>query len=461
MNRQVLRAGGEGQGQEIGGLGAGQPVRAFVCAPPADSRLFVAMLPPGNSRGVEVVSFGNDAATLEQDIEELGVSVVIISPQVRNYSDELVARLSRWHDMLVVVGLVPPTGDWARQLTTAGAIDVLRTPVTEQTIDLFVSSVPGWINRAAKMRSDPGWVAALPAQVAQAVQAMGYRQGIWAVWSPKGGAGKTTMACNLAALLGVVAQRKTLLVDANMNGGHVDLHMGLETDTTIASLAYLYYTRHELLPRQLQDHVVRWRTGTNLDILPGIQRVEQAGDESLRGSQGQTFIELLLSTAARMYDFVVVDIGSSVNSPVHRAVLTSADGVIVVATPDRAALVDVKTTLETLESVLGMERSRYTLVVNMWNSQAGLSRGDITRFVGLSEAGLVPFETEGRMLLAVNTGEPFVLMNLSSGDPEARQVVEAIAGVASTVYPPLEHIWAHRGKAVKPKKQGLFERLFG
>lgn len=460
MSRQVLQAGGAG-GQEPGGAGTGQAVRAFICAPPAESRLFVAMLPPGNGRGVDVVSFGNDAATLEQDIEQLDVSVVIVSPQVRNYSDELVARLSRWHEMLVVVGLVPPTGDWARQLTTAGAIDVLRTPVTEQTVETFVNSIPGWLRKAAKMRSDPGWVAALPAQVAQAVQAMGYRQGIWAVWSPKGGAGKTTMACNIAALLGVVAQRKTLLLDANMNGGHVDLHMGLETDTTIASLAYLYYTRKELLPRHIQESVVHWRTGTSLDILPGIQRVEQAGDESLRGSQGQTFIELLLSTAARMYDFVVVDIGSSVNSPVHRAVLTSADGVIVVATPDRAALIDVKTTLETLESVLGMERARYTLVVNMWTSQAGLSRGDITRFVGLPEAGLVPFETEGRMLLAVNTGEPFVLMNLSAGDPATRQVVEAIAGVASSVYPPLEQIWAHRGKAVKPKKQGLFDRLFG
>lgn len=459
MSRQALQVGGGSRGQESAGGKAG-PVRVFVCAPPAESRLFVAMLPPGNSRGVEVVSFGNDAATLEQDIEQLGVSVVVISPQVRNYSDELTARLAHWHDMLVVVGLVPPTGDWGRQLIAAGALDILRTPVTEQTIDVFVSSVPGWLNRAAKMRSDPGWVAALPAQVAQAVQAMGYRQGIWAVWSPKGGAGKTTMACNIAALLGVVAQRKTLLLDANMNGGHVDLHMGLETDTTIASLAYLYYTRKELLPRQLQDHVVRWRTGTNLDILPGIQRVEQAGDEALRGAQGQAFIEMLLSMAARLYDFVVVDIGSSVNSPVHRAVLTSADGVIVVATPDRAALIDTKTTLETLESVLGMERSRYTLVVNMWTTQAGLSRGDITRFVGLPEAGLVPFETEGRMLLAVNTGEPFVLMNLSAGDPATRQVVEAIAGVASNVYPPLEQIWIHRGKGTKPKKQGLFDRLF-
>jgi hypothetical protein len=122
---------------------------------------------------------------------------------------------------------------------------------------------------------------------------------------------------------------------------------------------------------------------------------------------------------------------------------------------------DTKTTLETLESVMGLERSRYTLVVNMWTDQAGLKRGDITRFVGLSEAGLVPFESTGRMLLAVNTGEPFVLMNLKTGDPEAQQVVEAMADVAARVYPPLDTIWENRGKGTGPRKQGLFDRLFG
>lgn len=458
----LLQTGRQPADEDPSGGPENQAVRAYVCAPPEDTRLFVAALPPGNPRGVEVVSFGGDAATLEQDIQQLDVTVVVISPQARNYSDELVARLGRWAELLVVVGLVPPTGDWARQLTTAGAMDVLRTPVTEQTIDTFVSSVPAWLNKAARMRTDPGWLAALSPDVAHAVQAMGYRQGVWAVWSPKGGAGKTTMSCNVAALLGVVAQRKTLLLDANMNGGHVDLHMGVETDTTLASLAYLFHTRGELLPRQIQEHAVPWRPGTSLDILPGIQRVEQAGDDPLRGQQGQTFVEALLTVAGRMYDFIVVDIGSSVNSPVHRTVLALADGVIVVATPDRAALMDTKTTLETLEQVMGLERSRYTLVVNMWTDQAGLKRGDITRFVGLSEAGLVPYESTGRMYLAVNKGEPFVLMNLRNGDPEVQQVVEAMAGVAARVYPPMDRIWESRGgKDGGPRKQGLFDKLFG
>lgn len=433
-----------------------QPVRAYVCAPAQDSRLFVSALPPDNPRGVEVVSFGNDAATLEEDVRQLDVTVVVLSPQVRNYSDDLVARLSHWPELLVVVGLVPATGDWGRQLTTAGAIDVLRSPVTEQTIDTFVSSVPGWLNQAARMRSDSGWIASVPTEVAQAVSAMGYRQGIWACWSPKGGAGKTTMACNTAALLGVVGQRKTLLLDGNMNGGHVDLHMGIESDTTLASLAYLYQRRNELLPRQIQEHAVDWHQ--YLHILPGIQRVEQAGEPPLRGQQGQAFMQTLLEVAGRMYDFVVVDIGSSVNSPVHRTALTSADGVVVIVTPDRAALIDTKTTLETLSDVMGLERSRYTLVVNMWTPQAGLRRGEITSFVGLPEAGVVPQEGDGRMLLAVNEGKPFALMNLDRQDPETRAIVDAMAGVAGQVYPPLDTIWENRGGATSQKK-GLFDGL--
>ncbi len=459
MRGGVLQAG-TGRGAPVPGTEGDEVVRVYVCAPPEDSRLFVTALSPGNPRRVEVVSFGDDASTLEQDVRQLGVTVVVLSPLVRNYSDELVARLSRWPDLLVVVGLVPPTGDWARQVTAAGAIDVLRTPVTDRTVDTFVNSVPAWLQKAAKMRAEPGWVAALPAEVAQAVQAMGYRQGVWAFWSPKGGVGKTTLACNVAALLGVVAQRKTLLVDANMNGGHVDLHMGIDTEVTIASLAYLFRAQGRLLPRHLKEHVVPWKAGTALDVLPGIQRVEQAGEEPLRGRQGQDFVDALLEVAGRLYDFVVVDIGSSVNNAVHRTVLTSADGVVVIATPDRAALVDVRTTLETLESILGLQRSRYTLVVNMWTEAAGLKRGEIVRFVGLSEGGLVPLETRGKMTLAVNAGQPFVLMNLGTGDPGERAIVDALAGVAARVYPPLTQIWEHRGRPSR-RRVGLFERIFG
>ena len=139
-----------------------------------------------------------------------------------------------------------------------------------------------------------------------------------------------------------------------------------------------------------------------------------------------------------------------------------AAGVIVLVTPDRAAITDTRNTLETLEKVLGAQRSRYTLVINMWTEEAGLRRGDIVRFVGLAEAGVVPADMGGRMQLAVNQGQPYVLMQLGSRDPVPLQVVDALAGVTACVYPPFAVLWQQReGERRKQGGPGIIQRLFG
>ena len=432
-------------------------IGVYVCAPSSDDiRLFVAKLPPGNPHKIAVVSFKTDALTLRSDVEELDVSVVVLSPQVNGYSDRLVAELSRRQKVLVVVGLVPPEGDWGKQMMDAGAVGILQTPVSEWTIQKFVSSVPVWMQQAAEQRLSSDWVPVLPPGMLQAVQAMGFQRGIWPFWSPKGGVGKTTMACNAAGLLGVVANRPTLLVDANMNGGHVDLHMGINPPTTIFSLANRFMLRGQILPADLKGHVVLWRSGTALEILAGIQRVEQAGDDCLRGEQGERFIQALLACARSMYDFIIVDLGSSVNQSVHRAVLQMADGVVVLTTPDRASLVDIKSVLETLERVMGMQRSRYTLVVNMWTDSAGLSRAEIARFVRLAEAGVVPMDP--RFMESANVGVPYALGHLQDRDATTQAVVSSLVGVTSRIYPPLETIFKARGKGVE-QKPGFLDSL--
>ena len=55
-------------------------------------------------------------------------------------------------------------------------------------------------------------------------------------FSPKGGAGKTVLACNLAATFARQQQRKTLLLDLDLQFGDAAIMMGIEPEKTIYDL---------------------------------------------------------------------------------------------------------------------------------------------------------------------------------------------------------------------------------
>jgi hypothetical protein len=205
QSRQMPAAAAASRSAAWGGERSDELSQVVVCAPPEHSRHFIAALPPGNNRGVEVVSFHDDCSALEGDVESIQPDVLVLSPEARNYSNALVDRLHRRPDfMVVVVGLVPPRGEWGPEMKAAGASGFLRTPVDSGTIDRFVSALPKWTTKAADQRASPAFVYDLKPDVARAMAAQGYERGVYASWSPKGGSGKTTLACNLACLLGVL-----------------------------------------------------------------------------------------------------------------------------------------------------------------------------------------------------------------------------------------------------------------
>jgi MinD-like ATPase involved in chromosome partitioning or flagellar assembly len=278
------------------------------------------------------------------------------------------------------------------------------------------------------------------------------------------------MACNLAVLLGVLCRRPTLLLDVNMNGGHVWLHMGLKHKRgNLFSLAQVFKDAgNRLSPRDLDGQVVRYGD-TELDVLLGIARVEQAGGKELcgeKGAQGAAFTKALLDLARRKYDFVIVDLGSSLNSAVHLTALQEADRVLLVVTPDRTGLFDARAAVETLVTGLGFTREHFWLVVNMYTEEAGLARREIPTWLELVEMGLIPLDPTGRLFRSANTGTPFVMEYMQQKNPDAdvEALLEGFAGVAASIYPPFRPVWEDRRKrmrAARPRKAGLLDRLMG
>ena len=202
----------------------------------------------------------------------------------------------------------------------------------------------------------------------------GHRASLIAVFNPKGGVGKTTVATNLAAALQLHKDQRVLLVDADTVTGHVTTSLGLEHVRTVADS-----WRDELEgadPEALTDIAAAHPSGMRVIALTSsplnseLLEAERVGDA--------------INACRRGFDFIIVDLHPSY-SKLNRAVFDRADRILVPVTPDVPAI-RAAVQLREVAVELGI-RERLAMVVNRANS--GVSVGDMERTVGMPSLALV------------------------------------------------------------------------
>jgi flagellar biosynthesis protein FlhG len=143
------------------------------------------------------------------------------------------------------------------------------------------------------------------------------------VGSGKGGVGKSLLSILLAAEA-ASAGRRVLLFDADLNLGTLHVLLGLRPAARVDAL----------LDSPLEPDDLVCRVSRNLWLLPGTCGVERLHDLS---ALEHARLELRLSAVFSNYDLVIVDSGSGLDGAVRTATI-SADRLVVVATPEPAAL---------------------------------------------------------------------------------------------------------------------------
>lgn len=192
---------------------------------------------------------------------------------------------------------------------------------------------------------------------------------VFAVFNPKGGVGKTTIATNLAAVLQLRRQMQVLLLDADTVTGHVGLSLGLATGRAAAD--------------SWVDEDAGYGHETLLDIATmhssGIRVATLSTNPLSHPNLPPTRVADGILEARHFVDAVVIDMHPSY-SEVNLAIFAIADRILVPVTPDLPAM-RAAIQLKDLAAEVGV-RDRLSMIINRANS--GVTVADMETTVGLS-----------------------------------------------------------------------------
>src|SRR5438874_7405305 len=233
------------------------------------------------------------------------------------------------------------------------------------------------------------------------------------VFSPKGGTGKTVTATNLAAALAKYEQRKTLLLDLDLQFGDAAIMLGIEPEKTIYDLVV---APGELDTEKLAGYTTKHACG--LEVLPAPLRPEDA-ELVTEAKLGR-----LLEVARESFDVIVVDTSPFFHGPML-ATLDRTDELLLLCSLDVPTLKNLRLALQTLD-LLSFPKSRVRIVLNRSNSKVGMKPNEVEGALGMKVRFEVP--SDRAVPLAVNRGNPVVLAE------ESADVSKAVKHMAKELF---------------------------
>lgn len=260
---------------------------------------------------------------------------------------------------------------------------------------------------------------------------------IIAVFSTKGGVGKSTVATNLAVSLAQETRKKVVIMDLDLQFGDVAVMLNVTPKRTITELIQdIGQMDRDLLEGYLITHP------TGVKVLPCPTRPEYA--ELITGSH----VEKIIGILKQSYDYIVIDTPPYF----HETVLAALDlchQILLLVALDLPTIKNVKLGLEVLDSLHLKGKAR--LILNRSSHDIGIKCEDMEESLGLKVVAHIP--SDGRTVItSVNKGNPFVVT-----DPNTK-ITESVRELARMV---MLGEPKSRSSSKPAEKKGLFRRLFG
>ncbi|PKM82420.1 MAG: histidine kinase [Firmicutes bacterium HGW-Firmicutes-14] len=257
-----------------------------------------------------------------------------------------------------------------------------------------------------------------------------------AIFSTKGGVGRTTIATNLAVSLAEETRQRVVIIDLDLQFGDVAVLLNVVPKRTITELIQ---DINQMDPELMESYLITHPTGVK--VLPCPTRPEYA--ELITGAH----VEKILGILKQSYDYIIID-----TPPLfHETTLTALDlchQILLIVSLDLPTIKNVKLGLEVLDSL--HLKGKVKLVLNRSSSDIGIKVEDMEESLGLKVVSHIP--SDGRTVISsVNKGNPFV-----TASPNTR-ITESIRELAHMI------MQGEAKSQPEPRaevKKGLFGKLF-
>jgi pilus assembly protein CpaE len=317
----------------------------------------------------------------------------------------------------IVILSVQSDPNYMRRAMLAGARDFLAKP---PTVDELTSAIrrAGIMAHEEKAKSGQAYAAQSAGGALSSMLLGGGLMGhVVAIYSPRGGAGCTTLATNLAISLHN-EETPVALVDGNLQYGDIAIFMKEQSKYSVMDLA----TRVDELDRETVESVLLKHTDSGVRILPAPHRPEYA--ESVTGEQ----FSKVLTTLRQLFAYVVVDTSSALTD-ITLGAFDVSDIIVLLTTQDIPSIKNAGLFLGVADA-LEIDRKRIIFAMNRYDKRIGITPERVGDNLKQEILTVIPFD-DRTVVPSVNKGVP--LMISSKSTPVARSILDLSESVRKRI----------------------------
>ena len=298
----------------------------------------------------------------------------------------------------VVILSVQNDANYMRRAMLAGARDFLSKPPQIDELTLAVRRAGDLAHEEKAKFTAPYQTGGLTSPLPQGYPFTPVTHGkVIVVYSPKGGAGCTTLSINLATAL-KTSENKVAVIDTNLLFGDVAVFLNEHSKNTFLELL----EKSEDLDAEIINDVIVVNNATGLHLMTAPKQPELAEEK-----HGHA-ITRILNYMRQLYQYIIIDTTPHLSDLVQSS-LDVADYIVLLTTQDIPSIKNTNQFLA-LADASGIGRDRILFVMNRYDRRVAISPERVGETLKLPIQVTIPYE-DRIISNAVNRGIPFVTEN--------------------------------------------------